>query len=401
MPESPPASSAQDPLVVLGAGYAGLTVAEEVHRRSRGSVPVVLVDRHPVHVLRTELYEVGEIARASGDVGRWLVPLAKVFDRTSIRLRQGTVQAIDLARSAVQVDGQELGYRALAICLGNVANYYGVPGAAENTESVYRLTAAARTASALREMERSSTELSGERRPRVVVVGGGSTGTELAAEIATTDWASVLGSPTRPPDVFLVAGSLPFLYGFPPHLIDRARRTLRRAGVTIIHGLNVERVEPHRVHLADGTVLGCDVAVWCAGVEAPPLIRDLDLPHGKGGRLLTEPTLELPGHPGVFAVGDVAEFKDPRTGLLVPGTAQAALSEARTAARNLVARLTSRPLEPYRYRERGVIVALGVRRAAGTVGPVTLWGRPARLLKRAVEREYSRSVERGEPSGLL
>ena len=389
------------PLVILGAGYAGLSVAEEVRRRSRGSIPVTLVDRHPVHVLRTELYQLGEIASAGEDLARWLVPLAKVFDRSSVALRQGTDDAIDLAGRSVRVDGTPLPFGDLAICLGNVASYYGVPGAAENTSSVYRLSAAQRAAAAVREIERASSGLPGEQRPRIVVVGGGSTGTELAAEIATTDWASILGQPVRPPDVFLLTGSLPFLAGFPERVIDLARQTLRRAGVTIVHALNVERVEPHRVHLTDGTVLACDLAIWCAGLEAPRLVRELAVPHGRGGRLAVGPTLEVPGQPGVFAVGDVIELRDPETGVLVPSTAQAAMSEARTAARNVVARRAGRPLEPYRYREHGILVALGVRRAAGRVGPLTLWGNPARFLKRVVEREYARSARRGEPSRLL
>ena len=395
------ATSPRPPLVILGAGYAGLTVAEEVHRRSKGSIPVVLVDRHPIHVLRTELYEVGEIAAARGDAARWMVPLGRVFDRTSVTVRQGNVESIDLARSVVRVDGAELAYGSLAVCLGNVAAYYGVPGAAEHTHNVYRLSGAQRLGRELIDIERASTTLNGERRPRIVVVGGGSTGTELAAEVATTAWGKLTGSTVRPPDVYLLSGSLPFLAGFPPPLIEHARRILHEIGVTIIHGLNVVNVEANRVHLEDGSVLACDAAVWCAGVEAPAIVRELAVPHGKGGRIATEATLEVPGHSGVFAVGDVAEFRDPATGMLVPGTAQAALAEARVAAHNIVARANGAEPEVFRYRERGVIVALGVGRGAGTLGRVTIWGSPARLLKHLVERGYSRAAEHGESSRLL
>jgi len=389
------------PVVVLGAGYAGLTVAEEVHRRSRGTVPIVLVDRHPLHVLRTELYEVGQIAAAGTNVARWTVSLDRVFGRTSVTVRQGTVEAIDLERRVVRLDDGEVSFGELAVCLGNVASYYGVSGAADHTYNVYRLSGAQRLGKAIVEIERSSPSLKGERRPRIVVVGGGSTGTELAAEVATTDWGKIVGTPVRPPDVYLLTGALPFLAGFPPRLIDHARKILHEIGVTIVHGLNVVSVDANRVHLEDGSVLACDAAVWCAGVEAPAVVRELSVPHGRGGRIATEPTLELTGHPGVFAVGDVAEFKDPATGMLVPGTAQAALAEARTAARNIVARAAGADLEPFRYRERGVIVALGVGRGAGVLSRVTIWGSPARLLKRVVEKEYLRSAERGEPSNLL
>ncbi len=397
----PEATSADPPLVVLGAGYAGLTVAQQFSRRTRGRVRIVLVDRHPVHVLRTELYEIGRIARAGSDVSAWVVPLLAVLERRGIEFLQGTVESVDLRARRVRLDHGEVEYGMLALCLGNVAAYFGVPGAAEHTHQVYRLSGAQRLAAALRETERASAGLPGERRPRVVIVGGGSTGTELAAEVATTDWRRVAGSAARPPDVLLVTGALPFLAGFPPRLVAHARRILGRSGVMTIHGFNVTRVEPGRVFLEDGTVLSCDLAVWCAGLEAPEAIRSLPVPHGKGGRIAVDPTLEVPGFPGVVAVGDVTEFKDPVSGMLVPGTAQAALAEARVAAGNLVARRQGVPLVPFTYRERGVVVALGLGQAAGSVSRVTIWGSPAALLKHAVEREYSRAVERGETPSLI
>ena len=393
-------AEASDPLVILGAGYAGLTIAHEVHRRSRGRIPIVLVDRSPSHVLRTELYQIGELA-AAPDTARWTVPLAGIFDRTSVTPRQATVEAIDLGARSVTLDTGPLRYRALAIGLGSVAAYYGVPGAAEHTHQIYRLSGAERLASALRATEVASARLPGERRPRILVVGGGSTGTELAAEIATTDWTRVGGPGARPPDVVLLTGSLPFLAGLPGPVIERAAQVLRRSGVAVIHGLNVTRVEPSRVAIEDGSTLACDVAVWCAGLEAPPAVKSLPCPHGKGGRLAVEPTLMVPGYPGVCAVGDVAELKDPATGGLVPGTAQAALAEARIAARNLVAWWDGGTLVPFEYRERGVLVALGLGEGAGSVRHLTVWGSPAAVLKRAVQRDYARSAARGSPPSLL
>ncbi len=389
------------PAVVLGAGYAGLALAQEVHRRSRGRVPVVLVDRNPVHVLRTELYEVGKLASTGEDTAPWVVPLAAALEGTSATFRQGTVQRIDLPTSTVTLDNGTLPFRSLAVCLGSVAAYYGVPGAAEHTHQVYRLSGAKRLAAAILDVERASPQLSGERRPRVVVVGGGSTGTELAAEIASTDWRAIAGPGARAPDVVLVTGALPFLAGFDRSIVDRARRTLARAGVGIVGGYNVARVEPGRVALEDGTVLACDAAVWCAGLEAPAVVRELPVRHGRAGRIVANETLEVPEHPGVFAVGDVVELADPVRGGLIPATAQAALAEARIAARNLVARWRGRALVPFRYREQGVVVALGPGRAAGTVRAVPIWGSPAALLKRIVQRDYARATEHGESPTLI
>lgn len=389
------------PVVVLGAGYAGLTVAQEVNRRSKGKLRVVLLDRNPVHVLRTELYEIGKLASSGDDTASWVVPLSEVFDHTTVTVRQGTVESVDLEARTVQLETGVQRFSSLAICLGSVAAYYGVRGAAEHTHQVYRLSGAKRLAAEILRIERASPSLSGERCPRFVVVGGGSTGTELAAEIATTDWTSIADPLARRPAVFLVTGSLPFLGGFPPNVIERARKALARAGVVIIPGFNVTQVEPGRIHLEDGSVLASDASVWCAGLEAPEVVRRLEVPHGKGGRIAVEPTLEVPGHSGVFAVGDVIELHDAGTGLAVPATAQAALAEARTAAGNLVARHLGQPLLPFRYQERGVVVALGVGQAAGAVRKVPIWGSPAALLKRLVQRDYAHAVEQGEPPTLI
>jgi NADH:ubiquinone reductase (H+-translocating) len=394
------AEERRGPIVVLGAGYAGLTVAHGVWRLSKGVIPTVLVDRNPVHVLRTELYEVGRLA-GEKDASRWTVPLDRVFDRTSVSCRTETVESIDLDTRLVRTGAGEIPFGALAICLGSVPSYYGVPGASEHTHQVYGLSGARSLARAIVDVERASPQLAGERRPRVVVVGGGSTGTELAAEIATSDWEQLAGAGSRAPDVVLVAGSLPFLDGLPPGLVRHARSTLRSAGVWLIHGYNIVSIEAGKVHLEDGSVLAADVVAWCAGVEVPPLIRGLPVPHGRGGRVKVAPTLEVSGHPGVFAVGDVAEFRDPASGMVAPATAQAAVAEARCVAENLVAVWNGRAPRPFAYRERGVIVALGLGRGAAAVRGVTLWGRPASLLKRVVQREYARTVERGEPSGVL
>ncbi|HEV2231302.1 MAG TPA: hypothetical protein VGS18_03865, partial [Thermoplasmata archaeon] len=98
-----------------------------------------------------------------------------------------------------------------------------------------------------------------------------------------------------------------------------------------------------------------------------------------------------------FGVGDVVEFEDPTSGAIAPATAQAALSEATVAGRNLVARWFGRPLRPFRYRERGTIVSVGHGVASADIRHLTIWGSPAKLLKWAEERRYQRAAEHGRP----
>ncbi len=393
--------SGSRPIVILGAGYAGLTAARELNRRLKGKLPVVLVDRLPVHVLRTELYEVGRLARSQTPAAEWTLPLASVLAKTSVEFHQGTVLSIDLGGRSVELEKEVLPFGALAICLGNVPAYYGVPGAREHTFEIYRLEGARRLAQALLEMEQRSANLRGERRPRVVVVGGGATGTELAAEIATEDWQQLAGPSARTPEVVLLTGSQPFLEGLPKRFARRAESVLHRAGVTVVRGYNVTEVRAGSLRTEDGSTYACDLAVWCAGLEAPEVVRKIEVPHGRGGRLIVGPTLEVPGHPGVFGVGDVAEIPAGKPGAVVPATAQAAIEEGRVVAQNMLNRLQGRePLE-FTYRERGVFLALGQGEGAGQVRTVPVWGSPAALLKRLLQREYSRAVRAGSSRGIL
>jgi NADH:ubiquinone reductase (H+-translocating) len=385
--------------LVLGAGYAGLSVWHEIHRRARGRWPVRLIDRHPNHVVRTELYKVGRIAE-NESAAPWALPLRDLLDHEPGSLVTGQIASIDLQSRLVHLEGgSSLPYEDLVIALGSVAAYYGVAGAPEHTFSIYRLTEAQRLARAIREAQ---SRRRGTTDPlRVSVVGGGSTGTELAAEIATTNWSKLVGGEAPAPAVTLVVGALPFLAGFPERVIVRARRELTKAGVRMDENRNVQTVSEGALTLADGGTIPFDLCVWAAGVQAPSVVRAIDAPHGRSGRIRVEPTLEIPGHPGAFAIGDVIDLEDPVRHVPVPATAQAALAEAPVAARNLVARRMGQPMRAFRYRERGVIVQLGLHDAAGAIDGLSIWGRPASFLKSAVQEGHRmRARSGGRPPGL-
>lgn len=392
-PELAPARLPQ--VVILGAGYAGLSAAKAAHRLGGGRVQVVLVDRSPDHVLRTELYQVDEIAREGAAHRQWAVPMADALDGHVARFVQASVTGIDLSSRSVRLDTTTLPFDGLVICLGSVPSYFGIPGAREIAQEVYSLSGAERLAARLRDMERAAARAPAPSRPRVVVVGGASTGTEVAAEIATADWKTIADPSAPTPEVLLLTGPLPLLQGFPEPLIRHARELLTKSGVEIRENTPVVRVEEGRLTLKDGSTVPFDVCVWAAGVEAPPVVAQLPVEHGRGKRLKVTPNLEIADHPGVFAVGDVIEYANPGSGVLVPGTAQAALAGAPVAGHNVVARLLGKRLKRFSYHEKGVIISLGIGKGIGRAGPVSLWGRPAYVLKSLVEAEYSLAVERG------
>jgi NADH dehydrogenase len=205
-----------------------------------------------------------------------------------------------------------------------------------------------------------------------VIVGAGPTGVEMAgalAEIARqsmpSDFRRIRPESAR---IVLVEGGPYVLPTYPEPLREAARRSLERLGVEVrtnqivtgvdAHGVTIG-TDPDRVQIAANTVL------WAAGVAASPLARSLGMPLDRAGRIATEPTLQVPGHPRIFVVGDLCAFVD--NGRPLPGVAQVAMQQGAHAAHNIVRAVGGKPLEPFHYRDYGILATIGRGAAVGDV----------------------------------
>jgi NADH dehydrogenase len=138
----------------------------------------------------------------------------------------------------------------------------------------------------------------------------------------------------------------------------RARRTLTRRGVEVCLGTSVRSVDKERVHLTDGTTIAAGTIVWATGVRAEGLAATLGTPTTRGGRLVVEADLSVPGHPEVFAIGDIAASPG-RDGAALPQVAQPAIQGGKHVARQIVARLHGRPTQAFRYHDKGQMATIG------------------------------------------
>ncbi|KPM55123.1 NADH dehydrogenase [Frankia sp. R43] len=307
----------------------------------------------------------------------------------SVGRRTVTVRAADGSTRAIAWD-------RLVIAAGSVTATPDVPGLAEHALGLKNLDEAV----ALRDHVLSRLELADatddpRRRGALctfVVVGGGYTGTELAAQMAAfTRRAAAAYRRLRPADVrwLLVDHSPHLLHDLAPALGRRAARVLSRRGIELRLGTSAVRIGPDSVTLAEGgsgvrrhTRVATHTVVWCAGVCASPLAAALGLPTVHG-RIVTDEFFRVPSVEDVFALGDIAAVPDSARGGAPAGqTAQHAVRQGAAAARNVAASLGVGSPRPYRHRDLGFVVDLGGRDAVANPFGVTLSGPPAALLTR-------------------
>jgi NADH dehydrogenase len=219
-----------------------------------------------------------------------------------------------------------------------------------------------------------------------VVVGGSYTGVEVAGEFhvflreAAKRYRRI---DNRAPNVTLVEIQRRILPTLDEELADYAAQVMRNRGQELILGDSVKTVHPDRVELASGRVLETHTVVWAAGIAPQPVLGELGLPLDERGYVLCGPDMRVKGFGDVWAAGDCAVNPDP-DGNAYPATAQHAVQMGRALARNIVAALQGRSTDPFAYKSKGTLAALGCRTAVAKVGPLKLSGFIAWWLWRTV-----------------
>jgi NADH:ubiquinone reductase (H+-translocating) len=362
-------------IVVLGAGFAGLRA---VRILARAGMEVLWLDGRNYHTFLPLLYQVATAG---------LEPQAIVYPTRSflrhfpnVEFRLACIESGDAAaRVLVTDDGQRIAYDHLIVATGGAAADFGVAGVREHAFHLYDVEDARDLRNhVLEQLERAAVLLDGpERRARltIAIVGGGPTGVETAGALAEFR-RHVLPSDYRtiPPDalrIVLIEARDAVLGTFDAPLRDRARRDLEAFGVEVRLDTAVAAISPDGVQLAGSDDLAAATVIWAAGIRAAPVAAHLGLPTGRAGRIRVEPTLQVVGHPDVFAAGDVAVVDGAES---LPQVAQVAMQQGAHAAQNLLRRQRGEPLAPFAYRDKGAMATIGRSRAIAQIGRVHLTG---------------------------
>ncbi len=355
-------------VVVLGGGYAGVVLTDKLEARLPADVDLVVVDETGEHLIQHELHRAIRRPEFAGDI---VVPLDDIFDRA--RVEVATVESVDRgAREIALAGGTSLEYDVAAVCLGAETAFYGLPGVEEHAVSLKRLSDASQI--------RGEFEALVESGGGTVVVGGaGLSGVQTAGELA-----AFAREENAAVDVVLLEQLDSVAPSFPEQFQQAVRDELDREGVDVRTGVTVTRATDEAVETESGDV-PYDVFVWTGGIRGPDALD--------GERVDVRADFSVDDR--TVAVGDAARVVDSE-GAAVPASAQAAVREARVAARNVETLVADarehedgfRPrLEQYTFDSPGWLVSVGDG-AVAQVGPSVFRGTAARAAKSGVGASY-------------
>ncbi|HHY85271.1 MAG TPA: NAD(P)/FAD-dependent oxidoreductase [Verrucomicrobia bacterium] len=375
----------QPHVVVLGAGFGGLEFCKHFrHPRAH----VTLVDRTNHHLFQPLLYQVATAGLSAPEIAQ---PVRAILsDHPHITSLLDKVVDFDLANRRVLLEENTLTYDYLVLALGSRTGYFGHPEWEQFAPGLKTLDDALQIRSrVLLAFEKAETTLAAagdESLMTFVVVGGGPTGVELAgalAELTRTvlrrDFRRIDPSRAR---IILIEGSPYVLSHFPTDLAQSATEQLKRLGVQVRTSTRVKDIRRGEVELDNGEVIRAENILWAAGVSANPLTKKLGVELDKAGRIKVAPDLSLPGHPEVFAIGDMALVMNP-DGRQVPGVSPAAMQMGRHVARLISDELDLGPNRSPRprfvYWDKGTMATIGRSAGVAMIGKLKMTGFPAWL----------------------
>lgn len=357
-------------IVIIGAGFGGLRAAKALYG---APVRVTLIDRNNYHLFQPLLYQVATSALAPDEIA---YPIRSIFRRQkNLSFHMGAVTAIDLNNRTVVNESGTIPYDYLILATGGITHYFGVDAVAQHSFGLKDLDDATRIRNhILSQFELAAKEPDLDRRRGLltfVVAGGGPTGVECAGAISELiqmvlqkDYHAMDFTDVR---VILLEAADRLLGVMPEELGQFTANVLARKHVEVKFGTAVASFDGQQVKLADGSILLARTLIWAAGVRASHLLDSLGLPQDRIGRIKVQPTLQVEGYSNVFVIGDSASCVDEK-GMPLPMVAPVAMQQGDQVGRNILNLLKGKPLEPFVYRDPGILATIGRNQAVARLG---------------------------------
>jgi len=379
-------------IVILGAGYGGMMTAVKLQKIMHANeADITLVNKNDYHYQTTWLHE-----NAAGTLhqDRTKIKIKDVINSTKINLLLDEVICIKPESKIVKLANNELKYDVLVIGLGFEPATFGIPGLEEHAFTIGNINSARlirehlhyNFASYHNELEKNDARLN------IVIGGGGFTGIEFAGELANCipELCEEYDIERTQVRIIVIEGAPTVLPGFDEKLVDYAMNSLQSRGVEFVNGAMLKECNRDRiVYEKDGkmTSIPTMTTVWAAGVRANSIVERSGFNTNRG-KVEVRKDMRTPDYDDVFVIGDCTLIMNEDTNRPFPPTAQIAIQQSGTVARNVKAKLRGEEMEAFKPNLLGTIASLGQNDAIAEVFGRKLFGWKATVMKKMSDNRY-------------
>jgi NADH dehydrogenase len=366
------ASSTRPKVVILGAGFGGLTAAKALAK----DADVTVVDRHNFQTFLPLLYQVATAGLAADHVAH---PVRGALRKSGVKFRMGSPISVDHKNKTVKLDSSEtLEFDHLVVALGSATADFGVKGVMEHAlgmKSVHE--AIGIRAEVMRRFE-DLCRFEDQTRLSLSVVGGGPTGVEMAgalAELKKGPLNNDEANAAKHIDIYLIEAGPRILPAFSEKLSARAKRDLEKLGVKVLLNTAVQEVKPRQILIKNADPVPSEVTIWAAGVKGEPTGALLNLPL-EGTRISVAQNLQVNHYPNIWAIGDISGAKG-ADGRFLPMVAPVAMQQGRWVAKQIMRASRGQVLQDFKYLDKGSMATIGRHKAIVQFKGIQIAGIPA------------------------
>jgi NADH dehydrogenase len=356
-------------VVILGAGFGGLTAARALSKHAE----VVLIDRHNFQTFLPLLYQVSTAGLAADHVA---YPIRGALRKTNVQFRMGTPKKLNATASELTLtDGQVVKYDHLVIALGSTTADFGIAGVKENALGMKTVGEALTIRSEVMRSYEDMCRQGNKDNLDIAIVGGGPTGVEMAgafAELVRGPLRSDYADAANRVRVSIIEAGPRLVPSFSESLSNKTQKDLEKLGVKVLTNTSVKEVLPDSILTLDGNTIQANTTVWAAGVKGVPAMDLLHLPVTRG-RIDVSSTLQVTGYENVWAIGDIAGAVG-ADGVPLPMVAPVAMQQGRFLAKQIQALAAAKPLENFKYKDKGSMATIGRHKAIVEVKGIRISG---------------------------
>lgn len=357
----------QTKIVIVGGGFGGISAAKAL---AKGPFDIWLIDKKNHHLFQPLLYEVATAALSAEDIA---TPIREILrEEKNITVIMGEIFSIDKEKKElIFKNGGKFSYDILILAPGSKHSYFGNDKWEAHAPGIKTLVDALQIREKIlmsfEKAERCDVISQAEKYLNFAIIGAGPTGVEIAGAIAEIAYKTMLKNfrriKTSKSKIYLIEGTNQVLPLYPEKLGKKAKIYLEKFGVKVLLGKRVTNINENGVEI-EGKFIESTNVIWAAGNQASPLLKTLNVPLNRAGRVIVKSDLTIEGYPDIFVIGDAAHATN-KKGIAFPALAPVAVQQGRYIAKMLRSKLPQDKRPPFKYFDKGSMATIGKKRAVG------------------------------------